>query len=159
MGVCSLVVGVELLLVQLFRQILCLDTLGIMSCLCIRLLMALKVPPWVGKRKYAQESSVNWKSFSSPVILLRLNRTVVTPFSLLPKVDSVFWFESISGMTWSRSHVSMMKWRPLCSSMRPMMASELAILVELLNPIPVHLLRVLVWMINSIVSLASRYCH
>lgn len=36
---------------QLLTQILLFDTLGTTSCLCIRLLIALNRPPWVGKKK------------------------------------------------------------------------------------------------------------
>lgn len=36
---------------QLLMQIFCSDTLGMLSCLCNLLLIALNEPPWVGKKK------------------------------------------------------------------------------------------------------------
>lgn len=93
------------------------------------------------------------------MIRLRLNITVVVPFSRLPVLKSTFWCVSISGITWFFSHVSITKWRPVESSISPIIASELAIRVPLLKPIPVHLLRLLVCMMNSIESVDSKYCH
>lgn len=49
-GCASSVVSVNIGM-QLLIHIRCLETLGVTSCLCNRLLIALKDPPCVGKKK------------------------------------------------------------------------------------------------------------
>lgn len=133
---------------QLCIQILCRETIGTLSWIESFLLIALKCPPWIGKRKYGHESSVNSKSDESSVILFLLNLTVMTPFSRVAVEFSAFCFWSNWGAVWFPREVSIIKCRPLCSSKMAIIASLLAIFVVLLKPIPVHLFLDLVWTIK-----------